>query len=91
MIHAIRRLEIVTAKADIAVSAVSGTATATFDRNGLCEDGEFCLCQDENPTARTSVIEWTGPDTDYQDNMWFGTTDGIDNEAGEVWNLAVTG
>ncbi|MEO3872270.1 peptidase inhibitor family I36 protein [Nonomuraea sp. B12E4] len=78
-----RRAGLVVLTVATATTAFSTAAQAT-PKNGVCETGEFCVYENYNRTG--GIVDWTGPDTNYNDNSWIGTTDGIDNETSSAWN-----
>ncbi|GAA3684392.1 hypothetical protein GCM10022224_056320 [Nonomuraea antimicrobica] len=83
MVRTMRRAGFVVLTVVAATAALSTTAQAA-PKNGSCETGEFCVYENYNRSG--GIVDWTGPDTNYKDNSWFGTTDGIDNETSSAWN-----
>lgn len=81
--------------AAVALGALAFAATpAAAAVNGTCASGEFCLYEnnDFNRGNTNNVYQWTGNDSDYNNNRWYNATRGgftndvLDNEASSVWN-----
>ncbi|NYI07666.1 peptidase inhibitor family I36 protein [Allostreptomyces psammosilenae] len=81
-----RRTALVAVMALAVLPAATGVASAA---NGTCGTGEFCLWenQDFNGSNDGGIYEWTGDDSDYNNDEWYNTDDGLDNEASSVRNL----
>ncbi|CAL9376852.1 hypothetical protein SUDANB121_00982 [Nocardiopsis dassonvillei] len=75
-----------------ALGFAAGPAAAAV--NGTCASGEFCLYEnnDFNRGNTNNVYQWTGNDSDYNNNRWYNATAGdftndvLDNEASSVRN-----
>jgi hypothetical protein len=77
-----RRITLVAAVTFAADPALAGAAVAE-DMND-CPRGRFCIWEDANFSG--DMKAWSGSDRDYANNVWPGTTDGLDNEASSLWN-----
>jgi hypothetical protein len=53
-----------------------------------CTSSEMCLYENINYSP-VHVHQWTGDDLDYNNNVWYGSNDHLDNEASSVENLGV--
>ncbi|MFA1541816.1 peptidase inhibitor family I36 protein [Actinomadura monticuli] len=64
------------------------TSTAHAAPNYDCETGEVCLFENNNYNENNTnhVYQWTGNDDIYSNNVWYNSTDGLDNEASSVKN-----
>jgi hypothetical protein len=64
------------------------TSTAHAAPNYDCESGEVCLFEnnDYNQNNTNHVRQWTGDDSDYSNNVWHNSNDGLDDEASSVKN-----
>lgn len=100
MRNIVRNVGVVSALVALAVGAAPGMASADPDQ---CEGGEICLWENTNFNGAGSysnplngnVRQWTGNDTNYNDNTWWDsssdswTSDGLDNETSAEFNNGI--
>ncbi|MEU5877021.1 peptidase inhibitor family I36 protein [Spirillospora sp. NPDC047279] len=56
--------------------------------NYNCETGEVCLFENNNYNENNTnhVYQWTGKDELYNNNVWYNSSDGLNDEASSVKN-----
>jgi hypothetical protein len=86
----LRRLGTVSGAAiGISVAATAlGLKTSTAYADYDCESGEVCLFENNeyNENNTNHVFQWLGDDESYVNNVWYNSTDGLNDEASSVKN-----
>lgn len=61
-------------------------AAATPLRDGICQNGEFCVYRDSNRSG--PVLDWNraGDDNAYSNNTWPIVGGNVNDEASSYWN-----